>query len=149
MSSFCAYFGLLTLGNLVEEAKVYRLKACVYACIVFPNVFHVADQRQKILWITCDIPHIIWCDTCLSSSQKSYLHFLTLTSIRSSLALHWCTYFDAAFVFTMDKFSASVLLLDSSGHMPKHLLSVASKGDIRVKRPWWLRRVPGFWEYGK
>jgi len=36
----------------------------------------------------------------------------------------------------MDKFSAFILLLDTSGHTPKHLPSVAFKGDMRVKRHW-------------
>lgn len=48
--------------------------------------------------------------TCLYGSQKSHLSFPTLSSITSSLALHWCAEFYTPFVFTKSKFNASILL---------------------------------------
>lgn len=88
---------------------MYRLKACAYVCILFPNVSLIREYIQNIFEL-CLIYHLLsgMTHACLCGSQKSHLSFLTLSSITSSLALYRCA--KTPFIFTESKFSASILL---------------------------------------
>lgn len=81
MNSFCTHFGLLTLGNLLEEAK------SVHACIVFPNVFHIGDWQKNSL------SHMLYASYYLVSYVFIWFPEITSkfpdTRITSSLTLHY------------------------------------------------------------